>query len=502
MSQNLLYEQRRAEPLLFGFSEIFAQQFHARREPTEQMSGFHHNQIAGWHVYSGKRLSATPLVDKNDKAVALVLGIAVGSDDRLVHLDSFRDLDGSAPDFNTAAQARVEGMAGRFVCFLKLSDGSARLYTDPASTCPVTYDPETGLITSTTSLCLERDLQENPLFPKARLFAGELVTSMGHTLDRSVQYLYTNHFLDLTDFTRVRHWPKPDASPNISDLSVDAVAATISRRMNAITKAITDTYPVVLPITGGHDSRLLVSMCAKSLDRFQYGYCHTTNYMTGIDAEIGAQIAKATGIRFAVHSTEHPRFPQVSRFEARQIVRAETLACGDLGRPRDSVFKGYDAMLPRNALVFRGGLVDLLRAVWWRSWPRRRELNNVNVEDEVVNLNYGRLAFADVPASLVLSYEEWRDGLPVNIENSIHDRMFLELIYPWNWQKYSGLTNGILICPFADRNLLELTMSLPVQERFGMKWHKAIVEALAPSLDGIPSHYAFRNERRQASLSV
>lgn len=87
----------------------------------------------------------------------------------------------------------------------------------------------------------------SPLFIKKKLFIGTSTSSS------SIQHLAPNHYIDIVGKKVVRFFPITKINPQ----SIDEVAETAAIMLKGYISAIAQRHNIILPVTGGFDSRLL-----------------------------------------------------------------------------------------------------------------------------------------------------------------------------------------------------------------------------------------------------
>jgi asparagine synthetase B (glutamine-hydrolysing) len=110
-----------------------------------------------------------------------------------------------------------------------------------------------------------------------------------------VRRQFANHYLDLTTFQQVRHWPKED-----TDLTTRDDPADISEIMDKITARLSTVFCEILrkktcivPLSGGRDSRCLVACGMPEIHRASTLFAWRFHRMSKWDTEIGSEIAES-----------------------------------------------------------------------------------------------------------------------------------------------------------------------------------------------------------------
>jgi hypothetical protein len=130
------------------------------------------------------------------------------------------------------------------------------------------YAREHDLVASTTSLVpYSRGCDDDlDLLRAARMPHGKAVLSFGMTSRRGVQRLHPNHYLDLMSWSPRRHWPTAPLDYHVyPEDAVEVVSRVIKRHIIAATRR----GPLDLALTGGHDSRSILSCAREQLDRVE-----------------------------------------------------------------------------------------------------------------------------------------------------------------------------------------------------------------------------------------
>lgn len=159
-------------------------------------------------------------------------------------------------------------LGGRYVCIIFNGD-DILIFNDPMGTRSISYVSDGRFIVSSHTTLLRR-------FFKLPLRDGiEDILSSGRYLSRSVNYLpgdYTiysnvnrltpNHLLDSRHGAPVRYWPVARPEPGTEGALYEKIDACL----RAFFKYCENKYTPVLPVTGGVDSRAIISYALGKVD--------------------------------------------------------------------------------------------------------------------------------------------------------------------------------------------------------------------------------------------
>jgi hypothetical protein len=497
-----LHGQTLCEKMNLDFTQVFANQFVITPNAALDVPGFDRMMLGDWAVFVGPDLPRLRLSDRRGHAQAVLLGLASDGGDTLIAQDYLADLDRGDPGYDSAVRDRAEALVGRWL-LLALPGGHApdlpaRLYCDAGCTLSAVYDPTTRTVASTLNMALGRAPIPNPVIPPDRVQAGEAVYTLSQTPDAHVRLIRTNHYLDMTRFEPVRHWPRSPlpACPDPQEVP-NTIAQDMRRSLSNLVLAVGARRNLVLGLSGGRDSRLMAAALGPVLGRIRMVYGHATNFMTRVDVMLGQRIAETLKVPYRVLDTDDPDHVAPRPFAIRQARRAFAIATGGFGTILTEDVLGLTRHLPPGAVLLRGGLLDISRAVWWRGWPKRRTQLGTGEAEQMLNLVSGHaqmLNTADSP--LRTQYRAWRKTLPPDRLELIHDYIFLEFFYLASWQRYYGTQGGFCLCMGCDRALIDAFLSVPVETRFSAELQQDLVRALSPELADIPTHFELRQHLR------
>lgn len=483
------------------FAEVFKCQFFLLPKSDDlDLRGFQSHAFGDFLICLGPDLPVIHAELSGPKPVQIViLGMAVDGDGVFVTDDVLR---GAATSWTTveAAERYIEACAGRYIALLRFEDHE-RLYLDPSGTMAAFYDPTSRRVGSTLNLVLDRPVEPNQSYPldPELLRRGAARYAFGHSRDQHAKVQSGNHYLDLTCFEEVRHWPREGEDFFYSDISavdkIDLIYARLKQVMSALCQA---TKPSLLPLSGGADSRLLLAGVQHEPALVDHYFSHATNGQSRRDIMISRELTKVIGADLLENdffSNPVDMFADDTKVE--QYQRSYHIAAGH--------WDGMPALapeqleirfnLPPGGILMRGHLIDVLKAVLWR----RGVAEYVEGRPHAIRMGIKRMMLGDANSirhpSIQKMYHRWFDSLPSAAQSRAYDFMGTELYRPYTiGVNFYANTNNFMICPACDREIIALSASLPPDERICFIHNDLLLSRHAPKLKAI--RYVRKNDNR------
>ncbi len=114
---------------------------------------------------------------------------------------------------------------------------------------------------------------------------------------KSVKHLLPNHFLVAGKSVQKRYFPTVEYP--VAHMSLDKAVSGISAKLVGLTKAFSSRYALVLPVTAGYDSRLLLA-ATKGLDAETFIFRHPNMAADFYDITVARQLCVAVNRKFEV----------------------------------------------------------------------------------------------------------------------------------------------------------------------------------------------------------
>ncbi len=242
------------------------EQFIVCRDGRHVPPGWSTQAIRGWHLGHHPSLPVTVLSAGGAPAGWMLgyaiseAGVLLGSE--TVALPAAMGDDPAPEPF----ERWVFSHGGRFAAVL-LSEGASQVYIDPIGSLSLVYCPSLEAVASTVTV-IPREGDTGELTDLVRV-VGIPESSMfplQYTPRKNVWRLVPNHVLDLRQWSATRHWPKTEI-PQVDDVTgaVDEVVDRVRLHL----KALLAKRPMLLRLTAGLDSRMLLACARPWIDRIK-----------------------------------------------------------------------------------------------------------------------------------------------------------------------------------------------------------------------------------------
>jgi hypothetical protein len=405
------------------------------------------------------------ILDERGELVGAVLGRPIGLDKEMVPGEAISVPGVSKQDIVSIVE-RIHELAGQYAIIIDNGD-SARLYLDPGGSLSTVFDRRQGRAGSTAAMLLEpRQYAErfrDDLFRGARV-ARDGWLPAGLTAHDGIERVLPNHYLDLSSWVQVRHWPAgriaERSDPDVACLEImNVVRNTIAtmRRRGAVAVAL----------TAGNDTRLLLSACRDMTDEIDFV---TVDGGSRLDRDTAAALAARFGLRHRI-LTQMKASP-----EQAQEWLARTGHC--VGGPNMLYHPSIAALRGRGCFV--GGVGgEVGRGFFWR--PTDKEPFRLTAEGLV-----GRFGLPGHP-DMHEAVAAWLASL-----EGLDPLQQLDLAYIEHrlgcWAFAQAYANpGIHhVYPLVSRFVFEAALSLPVAWRASDRMVTRSIELTWPELLEIP----------------
>ncbi|WP_294621232.1 hypothetical protein [uncultured Roseovarius sp.] len=456
------------------FAELFRNQYVLDPHSNVRFPGWSSKSLNGWTLHHGFALRVLEILDKNKTQVGFLLGHALYADSGLVR-DCLTITSGiEDAGFWPSVEAQISELSGRYLAII-VTPRFQRILPDPVSDIPVIYNPEMSRVGSSLGLVLTRPIRRNPLFDPRNVLTGKQTLSFGQTLDNEVFRCLPNHFLDLSDFSSHRFWPREDTVLTVAPRRVRRNIVEITERLSAHMASWISEFKCAMPVTGGKDSRALLACSQEHLGEITQFFAHRFNNNTRRDAITGQQIMAELGYPF-----EH-YFRRDASLRQRADMRLKmgwSGYRGELGALH--ALESY----PEDYIILRGNIMELIRANQYRGDRLHGEVHiahgirRTGAPEGEVHREIGK--WQDL-------YMAWYDTLPSAAQARPYDFGFIEHLLPNTQASYfTAMHRGPFINPFNDRRLIQLAISIPPDIRYRKNLYEEIILRRAPDLMNIP----------------
>ena len=366
----------------------------------------------------------------------------------------------------------IPSLAGAFI-IMTCGTLPHRLYLDPGGSLPIVFSPAERVAGASPSLIMDERTYmarfDHQLHDAAIASEGAGASISGNlTAHVGVHRLLPNHYLDLTDWSAHRHWPRPkDFS---SWMPVDDAVTTISTALRDFTTAACQEFDVAITLTAGFDSRLLLASAHDALA--SCSFVTMTAPGARIDVDMSSELARQFKLLHNVISVTNANAAEQAAWD--RTVGDCMLEQNRLTHP---TLKLIDADVLLTGMYGEIGRCRLYR-------QDLAEINQIEISSQFV---LSRLTLPRVP-KLAASVESWfqeLSGLPNSV---ILDLAFLELRFgSWAMGQHPAQNSLKLhLLPFSQRDVLQSFMSVEPTEEGTERLFRACIEALWPELLQVP----------------
>lgn len=417
---------------------------------------------SNWYLQVGPDMPAGHIMDQTGKVIGLFIGIGVDANGNCLNGDIRLAINSENTNALPSLERYFSTTAGRFIALLDFGHHQL-LLQDPVGDCAAVFNPDTKVTASTLLLALNREIDENLDQPYDLVRTGKIHHILSETRDRRVRRLIPNHALDLTTFQTYRIWPRPntDLDPHKGD-PIELVHQ-ISQRLTQITDSLTGALPCILPISSGRDARNLIGCARPFLNRIELSYTHSYDrsfrpfgmkrhkiQTARRAAEIACEIARRIKLPHEV-ITKTPNKSDLSEYPYRT---------GFVPNAVQSKLVNTYRQLPKGRVALLGNVMELLRANQWRRWSIERAPSQRHA------LNFRLKQKFNTSRAMKPKYEEWSTTFAPKFLPHLYEIQFLEHVLPNTLgTRHYATSNTFFLNPFADRNIIELALRLPLKYR-------------------------------------
>jgi len=428
----------------------FPGQFVLTRAEVPLPEGWLSEKTGSWILARHPSLPRIRLVDDGGRGVGWFLGFPIDSGGVLLADGSEVRLPWAPGGFDGAVEAFVYGFGGRFLAAF-VEGERKRIYLDPLGSLSFVFCAHQEIVASTPGL-IPLDERTGDHVDLARDL-GIPHTNAKYPLEttprKNVERCIPNHYLDLENWTRVRHWP---GEPLREEESVGETAVAVAAIVKRQIAAVVSRTPTYLRLTSGGDSRMLLS-CSKAVaDRLVLFTVPVKGDGARVDVDIARRIAKRFGLRHFV-----PEFRESNREDLEEFMDRIGYSTGELrGWESTSMFRQAD---PAYAQL-DGALGALDRGQYYS--PDDTADARIAPERLMKQCCQGPCTERTLPA-----LRRWLDAAPPGMDTfRLLDLFFVEQemgawagILPYA----EGGDPGFILYPMCHREIVTRMMTLPTE---------------------------------------
>ena len=348
--------------------------------------------------------------------------------------------------------------------------GVQRIYPDASAQVPCVFDAGARSAGSTSHALLDEAAYaarfDHALYDGLGL-VGQGWFPAGLTAHHGIERLLPNHYLDLTRWQVVRHWPKAEivATPD-PEASIDAIVQLVRDQLQALRSG---PRSMVMALTAGRETRMLLACARPWVTDIEF-VTITGADRHATDSVMAQRIAQGQGL----HHRAIPRVLATADQRARFIRRG-----GHCVGDSNALYHPSVWPLAANH-IFVGGLGgEVGRAFLWK----KTDTPDTPLTGAGLMNRFGLPEQAGIAARL----DTWLHGL--SGQNSLRklDLAYLEQrMAPWYAAQFCCDPTLPRLAPLITRRGIELILGLPDDWKRAEKFGPALLSRIWPELLDYP----------------
>jgi hypothetical protein len=425
-------------------------------------------RAGSWVLGRHPSLPAIRLLAEKDRFAGWILGYPIDGGGRLIAEGDILRLPGPVDGPESDLETFIYGFGGRFLAAL-VGAGKPRLYLDPVGSLSVVYCAHQGIVASTPNLVPydDRTIERVHLARALRIPESSAMYPLGMTPRFNVERLLPNHYLDLSNWKCVRHWPKePLRSGGSVAEAVSAIAAVTKRNIAGVVARI----PTYLRLTAGQDSRMLLACARDVADRLELFTVPIPDDGAYVDVAIARKIARRFHLRHFV-----PRFQAPDQKDLDEWTFRTGCSTGEQ--------RGWRAMTmfrQANPVYAQlDGAVGGLERIGEVLKPGE------SMSSQILPERLIQRCLAPRSGPVLSIFQNWLATVPA--DNAFHVLDLFEIeqrLGCWGgiWPYAEGGNPGFILFPLCHREVIERMITLPMEYRLSGALMKDVIASEWPEL--------------------
>jgi len=424
------------------------------------------DRVGDWFLGRHPALPVIQLLAAEGRPLGWMLGYPISEDGRLLSNGETLKLPVQTLASTEALEAFIYSFGGRFAVAV-LDPRQPRFYLDSYGSLSAVYCAHQRMVASTPNLIpYDEHSGDRVELIKAIGFPYRQGSyPLGLTPRYAVERILPNHYLDLSDFRTVRHWPRQPLAEGAPVAEAVAEIATLVKRNIAAVVANTPTY---LRLTAGQDSRMLLACARGVADRLELITAEIGDDLSSMDCDIAKRIARRLGLK-------HHVLPMKTATESdlqEWLFRVSNSVGQVRGWQSATTFKSL-AGGHANLLGIGG---ELARGYWWQDDYTGTTAIGPQRLIELCNCPVMKEPLARARA--------WLETVPAGNTFQTLDLFMVEQdcgcwagVFP-----YADADSGFMLFPLCHRPILERMLTLPVSYRRSGRLPRDIIAREWPAL--------------------
>lgn len=441
-------------------------QFLLAKAEAPLLVGWPRQQLGSWILHWHPNLPVSEIRSPAGTQVGWILGLAVDTEGCALPPVWHVPFDSDEVDAATRFESGLNRLGGRFAAVFLTSE-SQRFYLDASGSLAAVYCEDRQAIASSCNLIPNvEELQKNlPLIRAIGIPGRDGYFPFRLTPWSRITRLLPNHFLDLSKWTSVRHWPKGNwvGSAGRPEEAVREIAALLEAFIAGAAKQA----PLQVSLTAGNDSRMLLACSRPSLPNIRFYTDAIPDFAARMDCTCGRRIAKRFGLDYSVTAWREPTQEEIDHWLYRT---------GSCVADRITRNAGPDQQSDPNRITLVGLGGEVGRSYYWGP--------NDHPSDALSSEQLLQRSHLPVVDEVVGEASDWLHGLPnTNLLEKL-DLFYLEQrLGCWAGPSmYGPVGSRFIAYPFNSRQIYEQMLSLPVDYRREGRLPKDLIRLKWPEL--------------------
>ena len=445
-------------------------QFLLCRSESHVPLGWATREAGGWVLASHPKLPVIEVGAADSEPMGWVLGYPIHPNGRLLSSGEQVSFGAAAARSVAEFERSLYAFGGRFVA-VYLTPQTSRVYLDPCGALAVVFCNEEGIVASSPVLVpySEKTKDNVELIQATGIPERDGWYPFGLTPRHGIERLMPNHYLDLTTWQPIRHWPTADQLTVTKDISetVSKIASILERNIAAIT-----TRPVYMSLTSGHHTRMLLACGRPYLDRISFFTIPLPHdAQASLDCDVARRLAKRFGLDYVRLRWEAPSSTDLRQW----LYRTGACVAGRTWRtvrtlwqldPARGIFSGISGSIGQ---------------------PNYRHAADFDRRPFSVAELLHRISMPAIPEIYDRTHR-WLSALPVNNPLWVLDFVHLEQ-KGGCWagpQEYGHVHTEFILSPYCHREIVQLMLSLPHEYRWRKELSRDLLRSRWPELLELP----------------
>lgn len=451
-------------------------QFILCKAPDTVPDGWHVRQNGDWYLGSHPTLPVIDILTTDHTVIGWLLGWPINSEGEFVTQHCSIDIESGNGSVALQVESALYEYGGRWAAVF-VAAGLQRVYLDACGSLAAVFSPRHEIVASTPTLVpySEGCEDDHQLIATIMIPGHDNWYPFGLTPRRHVERLLPNHFVDLGRWETVRHWPKQEIEERgDTERAVQEFGTIVARSIAAIAR----DHRFYLPLTGGHDSRVLLACARDVLSRCTLFTVRMPTSAAKLDCHLVQNMSRRLRLDHEFVPFRRLTSSSLTEFRYRTGHAIDGVAVNYA-----KVFQQLDASYP----MLWGAAGELGRGYHWRRGDT--ESSKLTGSDLIGHL--ARLLHPVCYAPLEDRAQRWIDALPVRNTLSAWGLLYNEQ-YNGCWigpKEYGYTHNCYRVWPMCHRHAIEIMLSLPTEYRLKAAFTHDVIADRWPELLAFPLNW-------------